>query len=95
MADRARLRLILNRSTPSPGQNRADVRSALGVEPYAVLDDDWAALQMALLEGRPAPLSSRFSSGVESLCRQLRNHGLPGDNEKKTGSWLSLLRHRK
>jgi hypothetical protein len=72
-----------------------DVHSALGVEPYALLDDDWATLQTALLEGRPAPLSSRFSSGVEALCRQLRNHAEPGANGRKNGSWLSLLRHRK
>jgi pilus assembly protein CpaE len=94
-ATHERLRLVLNRSTPSRGLKREDVRSALGVEPYAVLDDDWAALQMALLEGRPAPMSSRFSSGVEALCRQLHNHGAPGKDGKKSGSWLSLLRHRK
>ena len=64
------------------------------MEPYAVLDDDWATLQTALLEGRPAPVSSRFSSGVEALCRQLRDRGAPG-GQKRNGSWLSLLRHRK
>jgi pilus assembly protein CpaE len=95
MTDHARLRLILNRSTPSRGLQPEDVRNALGVEPYAILDDDWAALQMALLEGRPAPMSSRFSSGVESLCRKLRDPGAPGKSRKKSGSWLSLLRHRK
>jgi Flp pilus assembly CpaE family ATPase len=91
MADRSRLRLILNRSTATRGLKREDVMSALGLEPYAVLDDDWATLQAALLEGLPAPAASRFSSGVEALCRQLRNRGVP--RQKKNGSWLSLLRH--
>ena len=95
MTDRGRLRLVLNRSTPSRGLQPEDVRNALGVEPYAVLDDDWAALQAALLEGRPAPMSSRFSTGVESLCRKLRNQGVPAGRQKKSGSWFSLLRHRK
>jgi pilus assembly protein CpaE len=92
MADRSRLRLVLNRSTATRGLKQEDVLSALGLEPYAVLDDDWATLQAALLEGRPAPAASRFSSGVESLCRQLRSRGAP--QQKKNGSWLSLLRHR-
>ncbi len=95
MADRSRLRLILNRCSPSRGLKAEDVHSALGVEPYAMLDDDWATLQTALLEGRPAPLSSRFSSGVEALCRQLRNPGDAAAHARKNGSWLSLLRHRK
>jgi pilus assembly protein CpaE len=95
MADRSRLRLILNRSTPSRGMQREDVRSALGLEPFAILEDDWATLQMALLEGRPAPESSRFSIGVAALCRQLRSRSapVPARPEKKNGSWLSLLRH--
>ena len=42
MADRSRLRLILNRCSPSRGLKAEDVRSALEVEPYALLDDDWA-----------------------------------------------------
>jgi pilus assembly protein CpaE len=95
MADRSRLRLILNRCSPSRGLKAEDVRSALAVEPYALLDDDWATLQTALLEGRPAPLSSRFSSGVEALCRQLRNPAEPAASGRKNGSWLSILRHRK
>jgi Flp pilus assembly CpaE family ATPase len=95
MGGRSRLRLILNRCSPSRGLKPEDVRSALAQEPYAVLDDDWPALQAAVLEGRPAPMSSRFSMGVEALCRQLRNTGEPGGNGKRNGSWLSLLRHRK
>jgi pilus assembly protein CpaE len=95
MAGRSRLRLILNRCSPSRGLKPEDVRSALEIEPYALLDDDWATLQTALLEGRPAPLSARFSSGVEALCRQLRHQGASGGNGKRNGSWLSLLRHRK
>lgn len=95
MGGRSRLRLILNRCSPSRGLKPEDVRSALAQEPYAVLDDDWPALQAAVLEGRPAPMSSRFSMGVEALCRQLRNTGERGGNGKRNGSWLSLLRHRK
>jgi len=95
MGDRSRLRLILNRCSPSRGLKPEDVRSALGLEPYSVLDDDWPALQAAVLEGRPAPISSRFSSGIEVLCRQLRNQPERTAGGKRNGSWLSLLRHRK
>lgn len=96
MAGRARLRLILNRCSAEGGLKREDVLGALGVEPYAVLSDDWATLQLAVLDGRPAPASSRFAAAIETLCRQLRNQGgpeNPGASERKNESWLSILRH--
>jgi len=93
LADRSRLRLIINRYTPASGLKRNDVKTALGIEPYAVLANDYEALQQALLDGKPAPPGSRFSASVDALCRQLQNRGVEA---RKNGSWLTLLRpHRK
>jgi pilus assembly protein CpaE len=97
MGGRTRLRLVLNRYNPATGLKREDVVRALGLEPYAILADDWATMQTALLDGRPAPASSRFAGSVETLCRQLRHQHAPAPEvaEKKTGSWLVLRRRPK
>jgi len=91
VAGRAHLRLILNRYTPATGLRREDVRTALQVEPYAVLSNDYDALQTAILEGRPAPPSSRYAAGVLALSMRLRGRT---PTEKK-GGWLSLLARKR
>jgi pilus assembly protein CpaE len=90
--DRAKLRLILNRYTPVTGLNREDVKTALAVQPFAILCNDYEAMQAALLDGKPAPASSRFGASVQALCRQLSNRSAP---ERKNASWLTSLLHRK
>jgi len=44
-ADRGRLRLVLNRYTPATGLKREDVRTALGLEPFATLSNDYEVMQ--------------------------------------------------
>ena len=93
LPDRSRLRLVINRYTPATGLKREDVKTALGVEPYAILANDYEELQGALLEGMPARRGSRFAASVEELCGQLL-HRPPA--VRKSGQWLSLLRpHRR
>jgi pilus assembly protein CpaE len=96
MGGRERLRLILNRYNPATGLKREDVLRALGLEPYATLVDDWATMQSALLDGRPAPPSSRFGASIETLCRQLRQpHAPPEEAPAKKSPWLILRRRAK
>ena len=89
--DRGRLRLVLNRYTPATGLKREDVRTALGIEPYAVLSNDYDLLQTAILEGKPAAGSSRFAAGVQALAMRLRGRTV---TEKKSG-WLGRLAIRR
>ena len=92
----ARLRLIVNRYNPATGLKREDVLRALGLEPFAVLVDDWATMQTSLLDGRPAPAASRFANSIDTLSRQLRQPRVALDaSEKRTGSWLLLRRRPK
>jgi Flp pilus assembly CpaE family ATPase len=90
-AGRARLRLILNRYTPATGLKRGDVKTALGVEPFATLSNDYEVMQAALLDGKPAPAGSRFAASVQALAAQLLPKTVP---PKSNGSWLSALLHR-
>lgn len=90
--DRSKLRLILNRYTPATGLKREDVKTALTVQPFAILCNEYDAIQSALLEGKPVPPGSRYGASVQALCRQLWQKHTP---ENKNGSWLSSLLHRK
>lgn len=87
LPDRARLRLILNRHTPATGLRREDIRTAVGLDPFAVLSNDYDLLQTAILEGKPAPGSSRFGAAVAALSSRLAGSAAPG---KKAG-WLQRL----
>ncbi len=90
--DHAKLRLILNRHTPVAGFRREEVNTALAMQPFAVLTNDYAAIQSALLDGKPVPPDSRFGQSVQALCRQLCNKSVPA---KSGGSWLDSLLRRK
>jgi pilus assembly protein CpaE len=90
--DRAKLRLILNRYTPATGLHREDVKTALALEPFAVLLNDYDVIQASLLDGKPAPSASRFGASVQALCRQLTHKSAP---EKKNASWIGSLLQRK
>src|SRR5690242_3640074 len=89
--DRGRLRLVLNRYTPATGLKRDDLKTALGLEPFAALSNDYEVMQAALLDGKPAPAGSRFGASVHALCAQLRPKiGQPKNN----GYWLASLLRR-
>jgi pilus assembly protein CpaE len=90
-ADRSRLRLILNRYLPATGLKRDDVKTALGIPPFATLSNDYDVMQAALLDGKPAPPGSRFAASVQALAAQLLPQAAA---PKPNGSWLSTLLHR-
>ncbi len=90
--ERAKLRLILNRYTTVSGLKREDVKTALSLEPFASLCNEYDVIQTALLDGKPVPPGSRFGASVRALCGQLRQTKA---KEKKSASWLASLLHRK
>jgi pilus assembly protein CpaE len=91
-SDRAKLRLVLNRYTPATGLKREDVKTALALQPFAILCNDYEAIQTALLEGKPVAAGSRYGASVQALCRQLSNKDGP---KKHQVSWWDSLLHRK
>jgi Flp pilus assembly CpaE family ATPase len=84
---------VLNRYTPVTGLKRDDVKTALGVEPFASLSNDYEVMQAALLDGKPAPPGSRFGVSVAALCAQLSDQ--PKVAAAKTEiSWITSLFRR-
>ena len=92
VSDRGRVHLVVNRYTPSTGLKRDDLKTALHLEPYAVLSNDYDTVQDALLDGKPAAAGSRFRSSILALAQQLLGSA---PAEKKTRVWRDLLHLRK
>ena len=85
---RSRLKLLLTRYTPSTGLKREDVETALKLAPYALLSNDYEAIQRGVLEGKPVPSGSHFGRSIHNLGERL----LGTDPEpKKRASFFGLL----
>jgi Flp pilus assembly CpaE family ATPase len=91
-----RVKLIVTRYTPSTGLKLEDFKTALRLIPFALLSNDYEALQDAVLEGRPVASGSRFARSVRELATQLKGKditdGVPKESPKKTATkrgWFS------
>jgi Flp pilus assembly CpaE family ATPase len=83
-----KLKLLVTRYTPATGLKRDDVERALQVAPYALLSNDYEAVQRGVLEGRPVSPASHFGRSVHALREQLLGTDKPA---KKRGSLFGLL----
>ena len=80
--------LVVNRYTPAIGLNREEVKTALKMEPYALLPNEYEVVQDAVLEGRPVAAGSRYGRTLEGLAARLT--GQETKVKKKT-AWFGLL----
>jgi pilus assembly protein CpaE len=88
--DSQKIRLLVTRYTPATGLKREDVERALKLAPYAVLNNDYEAVQKGVLEGKPVPPGSHYGRSVHDLGQRL----LGGDKTKKRASFFGLLPRR-
>jgi pilus assembly protein CpaE len=86
--ERTKLKLLVTRYTPSTGLKREDVETALKLAPYALLSNDYEAVQRGVLEGEPVPPGSHFGRSVRELGERLLG---AGKTAKKRGSLFGLL----
>jgi pilus assembly protein CpaE len=89
--DRRRLRLVVNRYSPATGLKREEVQSALKLEPYALLANEYEVVQQAVLEGKPVGPGTRFERGLRALTARLTGNEAPAI---KKPAWLGLLPRR-
>jgi pilus assembly protein CpaE len=89
--DRRRLRLVVNRYSPATGLKREEVQSALKLEPYAMLANEYETVQQAVLEGRPVGSDTRFDRGMRALTERLTGKEAA---PVKRPAWLALLPKR-
>ncbi len=89
--ERKRLRLVVNRYSPGTGLKRDEVQTALKLEPYALLANEYETVQQAVLEGRPVEAGTRYARGVRTLAVRLSGKEPPAERKP---SWLGLLPRR-
>ncbi len=89
--DRRRLRLVVNRYSPATGLKREEVQSALKLEPYVLLANEYEIVQLAVLEGKPVGPGTRFDRGMRALTARLTGKEAPA---VKKPAWLGLLPRR-
>jgi pilus assembly protein CpaE len=89
--DSSHIKLIVTRYTPASGLKRDDLEKALRLAPYAVLSNDYAAVQHALLEGKLVAPGSAFGRSIEALSQRLLDKEKP---HKKRSTWLGLIASR-
>jgi pilus assembly protein CpaE len=89
--DRSRIKLVVTRYLPSTGLKREDIGTALRLEPYALLSNDYDAVQAAVLDGRPVASESHLGRSVRELTSRLL--GKP-QTAKKRSNLFGFLPHR-
>jgi pilus assembly protein CpaE len=65
------IRVLVNRYTPANGLKSEDVAKALKIPPYALLRNDYEALQRALLDGHLVASDSQFGRSIHQLAERL------------------------
>ena len=86
--DRDSLKLIVTRYTPATGLRRDDVQTALRLEPYALLSNDYESVQAAVMKGEPVAMGSYFARSIRQLAEQLLGKE---KTVKKRSAWFGLL----
>jgi Flp pilus assembly CpaE family ATPase len=69
LADRARV--IYNRCEPGSPLNRVDVEDVLGTKVYAMIDNDYASLQKAVMNGRPVDVDTQLGRAYTQLVNKI------------------------
>ena len=86
--DSEKTKLVVTRYTPATGLKRDDVERALKVAPYALLSNDYDAVQHSVLEGKPVSPASHYGRSVHDLGQRLLGIEAAG---KKRGGFFGLL----
>jgi len=70
-ADRSRMRLIVNRYEKENGLVREAIETALKIEVFWTLPNDYAPVQKSVLDGKVVSSSSRLGESIEALAQRL------------------------
>jgi pilus assembly protein CpaE len=66
-----KIKLLVTRYTPATGLKREDVERALHLAPYALLSNDYEAVQKSVLEGKPVPPGSHYGRSIQEVSERL------------------------
>ena len=83
--DKQRIRLLINRYQRENGLSEDAIRTALKVDIFHVLPNDYAPVQQAVLDGKTVSPNSRLAKSLDELCERLT-----GVSRAPKKSWISL-----
>lgn len=85
-----RVRIIYNRSTAKSLMTRSAVEDALGAPVYAVIENDYEALQSALMNGRPLDIQTALGRSYTRLSHRIL--GIQSETASTPSSmWATLI----
>jgi pilus assembly protein CpaE len=91
VVDRSKIKLVVTRYPSSTGLKREDVETALRMEPYALLSNDYDAVQAAMLDGKPVDPESHLGRSISALAERLLGKQKAA---RKRSTLFGLLVHR-
>lgn len=91
---RWKIKLIVSRFHPDIGLNKDVISTALGMDVFQVVPNDYEAVQKGLMEGKAIPPASSFGKALAHLSDQLYGKDKEKEKaktEKKPGTFLGRL----
>lgn len=87
--ERSKIKLVVNRYASDFGLSKDAIETALGMEVFHLLPNDYEGVQKAVLEGKRVQPTSKFGKSITALCERL---GGPASGQKKAGLAAGLFR---
>ena len=86
--DKTRIRLIVNRYNKENGLSEEAIHTALKVDVWHILPNDYEPVQKAVLDGKTVPPGTKLGKAIDDLCERLTGVTKPAVAKK---GWLSNL----
>ena len=86
--EKSRIKLIINRYNEDNGLSKQAIETALKVEVFHILPNDYEGVQKAVLDGKMVQTGSKFGKAILSLCERLT--GLERAPKKSWSSYLPI-----
>ncbi len=90
-ADRAKVRILVNRYDKHAGLTRENIGTALHIDVFHVMPSDYEAVQRALIDGKPIPSSTNLGKSIGGLVERLAGKEQMEKKSSSLGGLLSLF----
>ncbi len=85
-----RIRVVVNRFRPNLGPAPDAIAAVLGLPVFQLLPGDYESIHRALLEGKPAPPSTKYGAAVAALAAKLAGERQPASRSVLGGLFARL-----
>ncbi len=86
--EKSRIKLVVNRYKEDNGLTKQAIETALKIEVFHILPNEYEGVQKAVLDGKMVQAGSKFGKAILSLCERLT--GLERAPKKSWSSYLPI-----